>query len=175
MNSTATHTQETTDATAWRCLALSGRTSCSVSRYWASMWRTILPADQLMNRAASRAPISSSAMGTPRSSIQMPALLAHRSPHRGPSDWGMTLLLIMVCLSVFDARMWSRPAGCRRSCWASCSPRQRQDSSQVGVATAPRAVAPCNGIGAGCDDMALGQKLFGLGDSGSIASRWALR
>ena len=55
--SRATDTHEITEATAWRCLALSVRTSWSVSWYSASMRRTTRRADQLMNRAASKPPI----------------------------------------------------------------------------------------------------------------------
>ena len=40
-NSSAIDTQEITEATAWRCLALSVRTSWSLSWYSASMRRTI--------------------------------------------------------------------------------------------------------------------------------------
>ena len=53
----ATDTQEITEATAWRCLALSERTSWSLSRKSASMRRVIRCAAQLMKRAASRPPI----------------------------------------------------------------------------------------------------------------------
>ena len=48
----AIDTQEMTEATAWRCLALSVRTSWSLSRKSASIRLVIFCADQLMNRAA---------------------------------------------------------------------------------------------------------------------------
>jgi hypothetical protein len=61
-----------TDATACRCLALSERTSWSLSWKSASMRRVIFMAAQLMNRAASRPPITSRVMRRPRVRIHSP-------------------------------------------------------------------------------------------------------
>ena len=64
--SMAIDTQEMTEATAWRCLALSVRTSWSLSRKSASMRLVIFCADQLMNRAASSEKMMSRVIFRPR-------------------------------------------------------------------------------------------------------------
>ena len=102
-NRIATDTHEITDATAWRCLVLSERTSWSLSSYSASMRRTILLAAQLMNRAASRPPIIRRAIRRPRSRIQTPKSPRQKPVQRSAKSSASTVLFVIVCVAPTDS------------------------------------------------------------------------
>ena len=84
----AIDTQEMTEATAWRCLALSVRTSWSLSRKSASIRLVIFCADQLMNRAANSEKMMIRVIFRPLVRIHSPMPPRQKSCQRCAADKG---------------------------------------------------------------------------------------
>src|SRR4029079_4358094 len=102
-DSSAIATQEITDATAWRCLASSERTTASLSSYSTSICRTTRAAAQLMNRAASKPPISNKATRTPRVRIHSPMEPCQKPFQRSDTENANKVLVVISSVAPPDS------------------------------------------------------------------------
>lgn len=95
-HSSTTDTHEITEATAWRCLEASERTSASLAWKPCSSLRVTRRAAQVMNREASTAPISSRTIRKPLVMTHSPISPRHRACQRCPGEKAKTMRSVAI-------------------------------------------------------------------------------